>query len=169
MFDQLEPYIGVIKGVAVSLILLGTFAAGYHSNKQADKVRAEWATERAKNLAAEHDAVLLRLAENQAVAKKQEANKQKLKKGYTDEIQLVDDAAGAARSVGLRINASACAAFAGTAEARGADGSDGAAAGTGALPEPYSRNLVELMREADAIVASCRVAQQFILDNGMAP
>lgn len=161
----LDPYIGAIKALAVICIALGLLWTGHHFGAQG--VQAKWDRETAQRKTDENSAILSRIRNNERIAEQQEADKKRMKKGHADEIAQVRAAYAADR--GLRVDAAICAGFTEGARADGARGSDAGAAGTVALPEEVERDLRALMLEADTMLATCRVAQEFIRSNGMAP
>lgn len=165
--NPLAQYLGIIKIVAVIALVLSIFGYGYHTGS--GHVQAKWDEAKVAQQAAEKQAVMTRLAENAKVAEQHQTEVQTLKKGHANEIAQVRAAAARATAGGLRINAAVCNGFTPAAKADSASGSHEGTSGTGVLPEPYARNIIELMQHADEIVASCRVAQKFITDNGMAP
>lgn len=135
----------------------------------ADEVQARWDAEKIKREESEKAAILTRIEENRLAKERDEAERQKLKKGYANEIAKIraDHARDAA--TGLHVDASICSGFAGSGQAESAGGSNARAAATVLLPEPTERDLRALMKEADTIVAGCRVGQEFVRVNGMAP
>lgn len=167
--NAIDPYIGVIKAAAVVVLLLGVFAFGYHSNHGAEHVQAAWDKEKAERLAADNRAVFERIRANERAAEQQDVERQQLKKGYENEIAKIRATADRAASVGLRIPASVCSGLASTAQAKSASGGNDRIAGTVELPESIARDIQAEAERADKIVASCRVAQKFIQDNGFAP
>lgn len=154
--------------IALLLLMLvgamgATFVFGH--KKGAGSVQAEWDAAELKRKKDEQEALIARIAENGEIAKKHEAEKALLRKGYNDEIaQIRRDASTAGR---LRVSANLCREFALSSHTDGTAGSDAGATGTWLLPEVYSRDIGALMLEADEIVASCRVAQNFLIQYGM--
>jgi hypothetical protein len=132
-----------------------------------DSVRVEWQAETLKRKTAENAAILTRIKNNERTADQQEVDRQKLKKGHTDEIAQIRAAYATDR--GLRLPATVCRGLAAGTEAESASRGNGSTSGTVALPGSIERDLRALMLEADTVVAGCRVAQAFIRDNGMAP
>lgn len=152
-----------------ALFAAGAYGGGYLHGRVdgGNAVQADWDHAEAERLREEKQAVLDRIHDNLQAKAKQDADRQRLKKGHADEIAQIHATYNASR--GLRINANICAGFTEGTEADGASGSDDRTTNTRLLPEPYAGNLEELMLKADKIVASCRVGQQFLVENGMAP
>lgn len=176
MLDTLKAYASLIKAGLLALAVAAALAGVWHVS--AERVRGQWAAADNVRLVAEKKATAQRLAANAATAATQDADREKLKKGYEDEIETLR--AGAAVAGRVRVNAAVCSGFAAPAKTespgRGVEAVAGAgplpapdAGNTAELPEPYSDDLDALTDEADKIVASCRVAQKFLIDNGFAP
>jgi hypothetical protein len=161
----LSPYLCIAKAIAVIAAALALFGAGHHFGAQG--VQADWSKETAERKTAETAAILTRIKNNERIADQQEADRQKLKKGHTDEIAQIRAAYATDR--GLRLPAAVCCGLAAGTEAESASRGNGSTSGTVALPGSIERDLRALMLEADTVVAGCRVAQAFIRDNGMAP
>lgn len=131
-------------------------------------VQAKWDAERAQVERDTAAAQAKREAENAALAEAHRKEMNAQRKKYEDEIarnnrRFADDAARR-----LRLPATVCTDRpAGPPAAEGTEGGDAAAAGTIALPDDVARNLRQLAAEADAIVASCRQAQDFIRQHGL--
>lgn len=161
----LEPYIGALKALLLISIAIALFAFGHHTGSQS--VQSAWNKETAERKESENKAVFQAIKNNDRIAEQQEIDKQKLKKGYTNEISKINAAYAADR--GLRINANVCAGFTATAKTEGTSGSNAATPRIELLPETYATNIKQLMKEADDLVAGYRAAQAFINDNGFAP
>lgn len=151
-------------------VAMGGEAHGRHAGKAEGMaaVQTKWDKETADRTEAEKKALIDRVNENAQIAAKQDADKLKMKVSYENELSQVRAAADRAHAVGLRVDASICSSFAVRAEADSASGSNDAATGSVALPEPVASDLRALMFEADSVLASCRTAQQFIRINEMA-
>ncbi len=130
--------------------------------------QAKWNAEKLAVSEAEKSAVFAKVRANERQAEQQEIINQQIKDDHKNEIDSIRTAyAGRDR---LRIPAAGgagCGLAAGT-EAQGTAGSDGAAAGTIALPAEIEKGLWELAEEADTVMAGCRAAQRFIAENGFA-
>lgn len=161
----IEPYIGAFKALAVLCVALALLWIGHRFGAQG--VQAKWDRETAQRKADENAAVMSRIRNNERIVEQQAIDKQRMKKGHADEIAQIRAAYAADR--GLRLNADVCAGLAEGAKADGAGRGDGTTSGSIALPDEIERDLRALMLEADTVVASCRVAQEFIRSNGMAP
>jgi hypothetical protein len=161
----LAPYLGIVKAIAIIAAALALFGSGHHFGAQG--VQADWSKETAERKIAESAAILTGIKNNERIADQQETDRQKLKKGHADEIAQIRAAYATDR--GLRINAKLCTGFAGTAEAKSTSGSDERTAAYWLLPEAYDRDIKSLGIEYETAIAGCRVAQEFISDNGMAP
>lgn len=152
----------VLLAFAASLTGYG-YVKGLHHAEAAEHVRD------AARTTAENTAILKRVSDNKALAAKQEAEKQTLKKGYQDEIDAANATANRNKPAGLRISAAICNSAAGSTKSQGSSGGNVPTAGTVILPENIGVDLRALMLQADKVVASCRVAQEFIKSEGMAP
>ena len=133
------------------------------------EVLEEWGKAKAAQAAADKAAILERVKNNERIAAQQDADKQKLKDSHAKEIVQIRARAASDSTYRLRIPASVCSGFASGAKAEGSAGSGSAIAETVVLPAEIERNLRELMVEADLVTAGCRVSQDFIKNNGMAP
>ncbi len=155
----------------IAAVAIGGEAHGRHVGKIEGiaTVQAKWDKETAARTEAEKKALIDRINENAQIAAKQGAEKIKLKVSYENELSQVRATAASAAAVGLRVNASVCNEFAVRTSTNRASGGDDATTGSVALPESTTSDLRALMLEADSVLASCRVAQQFIRSNGMAP
>jgi len=160
----LSPY----AWLAVAALVLGLFAGvywkGYTHGR--DNVRAEWQEEKDARVVAENKATAKRIAENAAIATKNNFDKIKLKKGYENEIAKLR-ADGAITPI-LRLSAADCG-FAGTSQGDRASGGNADVAGSRVLSPQTARGLFELADQADEYMASCRTLQEFVKEQGMAP
>lgn len=177
MFEALKAYATLIKDGLFALAFVGVVAGMWHLG--AEHVRGQWTAADNVRLEAEKRATAQRLAENAVTAARHELETKTLKKGYEDEIATIQrDAANSGR---MQRNPGICAGSPRPAETESAGRGDAPATGTGALPqtdagdsgelmpEKYQLRIDALQDEADKVVASCRVAQKFITDNGFAP
>ncbi|WP_428719149.1 hypothetical protein [Undibacterium curvum] len=154
--------------LAVLALVWGCYAAAEHFRDQGRaELQARWDAETRQRIAAENSAILTRIKNNERLAEQQAIDKQKLKAGYEKEI--ADVRAVAAIAGRLRISQGVCAGFASAAQTDGSTGGAATATGTRTLPEPYARDIGALMLEADEIVASCRVAQEYLKKTGQLP
>lgn len=165
--------IGLYAKLALIGAILAALAGGYwwihHTGVVSgrEEVQTKWDADKNRIKIAEEKAIADRLRANELKQAQYEADKLKLKKGYANEIaQIRADSATAGR---LRLPASVCDGFASGGDSKGTSGSSAAIAGTVLLPASISRNIQDLARQADEIVAGCRVAQEFIKSQGMAP
>lgn len=150
---NLDPYIGVIKALTVAAAVVGLFGVGLKTGYEIRDARA---------VADENAAMITRMQERDRIEAEHEVDRQKLKKGHADEIATIRRA----NAGGLRVNARLCAGFAETQSAGRGDDRDSA---TRMVPESVERDFERLRIEIETVFAACRVAQQFITDNGMAP
>lgn len=146
-------------------VLLVTFGSGWHYG--AKGVRSDWDAEKANELQAQKSALIARINENDKILEQQEIDRQKLKKGYANEITKLR--ATYDNSERLRINARICDGSAESGDSKSASGSNGGTPGSRELPADIDRDLKSLGEKYETAIAGCRVAQAFIRDNGMAP
>jgi len=164
-----EIYVKLIAAGA----LLAALAAGawyfHHSGYEtgAAAVKADWDKAKAAQAIADNTAILAQVKNNERLAAHQDAINQQLKDDHAKEIAQIRTRVAADSTYRLRLPASVCSGFAKGAEAQSTSGSDTATAGTVALPDEVTRNLRDLMVEADTVTAGCRAAQKFIIENGM--
>lgn len=161
-----------IKGL-IALAIMGALSAVYfgirHQGVVAGRaeVQADWDADKNRIEIAQEKAVADRIRENELEKVKFEADKVKLKKGNADEIaQIRAYYASAGR---LRIPATVCPGSTGGSKTESTSGSGTTTPGTILLPEAIGRNLQDLARQADEMVAGCRTAQDFIKSQDMAP
>lgn len=165
MVRKMIPITIMIRIAAIAMTALALFGGGVVVGKK--YVQGNWDAEAHARTAAESAAILTRVKNNERQAEQQLLDNRKIKKVNQDEIRKIH--AGYATTSRLRVPASVCNRPASGAEADSASGSNGATAGTVALPDKIESDLYALMRDADVIVAQCRAAQEFIRANGMAP
>lgn len=143
-----------LRLLSIAAVAALLFGAGYH-------LGATRTT--AKRDAEDRAAIAQRIEDNAELQRLQSRQLAANERNHADEIKTVQRTAAVLAAQRLRLPASACA---GAAQAEGASGGDGAAAGTVLLPERIDANLRALTLKADTIVANCRTAQRFIHDNG---
>lgn len=162
---MLSPWAWLAVGAMVLSLFGGTYYKGVQSGKAS--VQAEWDQDKDVRKIAEQAAVAGRLRDNEAIAAKAASDKLKQKKAYSDEISKLR--ADGANNPRLPINAADCVGPAGGRETSGAGRGNADTSGGGFLPPAVNSNLFALMQQADEIVAGCRVGQEFIKSQGMAP
>lgn len=147
---------------AIAAALAAIFFAyqlGEHSGKAL--VQQAWDKQKAAQLSAENLAILSRMNNNERMREQQALNEKRMRNDYENEISRVRAAANSPYR--LRIKADRlCSGFAATTTTQATAGSDAAATGTLALPEPVAGDLWRLVQEADDVLAQCRLAQRFI-------
>lgn len=154
--------------------LLAVLAAGawffHHKGFEAGKAEVQdtWDKAKAAQAIADNAAILARVKNNERIAAQQDVINQQLKDDHAKEIAQIRTRAGADSTYRLRLPATVCSQFAAGTKAQGTSGSDAAATGTVALPDEITRNLRELMVEADMVVANCRTTQKFVIENKLA-
>lgn len=162
------------KLAAIALAFAATGLLAHHHGAVAGRaeVQARWDAEKLATGEAEKRAVFDRIRNNERIAQQQEIDNEKITAAHQSELAAVRAFADAhAGQLGRLQFAANCpgGSAAGAAKAKSAGASDGATAGTIALPEPLARDLWALMAEADTVTVNCRALQQFVIDNGMAP
>lgn len=157
-------FLAIILLVGIGLWMYGN----WRYEQGASAVRQEWdadilAMEREHTKALEQ-----RAAENLALQETHLKQLAEMKGTHANEIARIRHRHGELLGTGLRLPASLCpgSAAAGSPQAEGGKGGDGAVAGTVVLPEQVTRNLRQLMAEAETIVAGCRVGQGFLKQHG---
>lgn len=161
-----------ILSIIVGAILVSVANHGNQSRKEGEmSVKALWTEQRerdSKTYQAEYDRLVNYIEEEK---QKQAEHLVKLKEGYNNEIEHINATNKRLANDSLRFPApTVCkqpADSSGETPAEGAATYEGGIAGTIALPEFITRDLRQLMEKADRIVASCRVDQKFIDDNGL--
>ena len=159
----------VYLGIALCIATLYGWhrLTGHYIEIGRQEVRTEWAIEKAEREEKENDALIARQKENAEIEKKQAETNALIKKGHANEIAKIHTSYATTNR--LRLPSTVCDQFAASGKAIGTSGSDAATAATIALPEPIERDLRGLAMEADTMLAGCRSAQKFIIDNGFAP
>lgn len=164
----MSPY-AWIAAILLSVGLLGGVYWKVHHGGVVQgraEIQAKWDADKNARKVAEEKAIADRLRANELKVAQFEMDKQKLKKGYTNEIATLR--AARAKPVQLRVHTDNCGSASGS-KANRTGASDTTTAGTGVLSSADSEAILVLMDKADEIVAGCRVAQQFLVDNGLAP
>lgn len=157
-FAKYEQHIGYESG-------LQSGRAEIQGKWDADK--RKWENEALARENAERSALAKRIKDNADLEAKQRRDIQTLKASYETKMgNLRRDYAAAGR---LRISKNLCAGFAAGTQAKSAGRVDEETATTWLLPESYSRNIKQLMLEADEIVESCRITQEYLEKTGQAP
>jgi hypothetical protein len=161
----------IIIGFVLSAISLTGCYVAYDQIKEVGRkeIRAEWDKAKAAQALEDKAAIFTRVKNNERIAAEQEATNKQLKDSHAKEIVQIRARAASDSAYRLRIPASVCSGFASGAKAEGSAGSNSAVAGTVVLPDETEKNLRGLMVEADLVTAGCRVSQDFIKNNGMAP
>lgn len=159
----------IVAVIAAGLVVLSgaNLVAGHFRAQGRAQVQARWDAEAIQRHVAENAAILNRIKNNERLAEQQALDKQQLKVNYEKELATVRAAAAIAGR--MRVSAGFCAGFTSATQTDGAGRSDSGIAATIALPETYARDIDTLMLEADEIVASCRVAQEYLKKTGQAP
>lgn len=179
------PSLAVMKLIAIALLLAAVASAAmwYRSSLIEDgrvegraEVQEKWDKETKARKAAEDAALVKRVADNIKEKADQEKLKAKEKENHETAIAvLTQNLAAAKRDIaargGLRIPrpAGGCEGPAASTEAGSTAGSDSATAGTVALPDEITRNLLDLVDEADKVTEQARTCKAFVEDNGMSP
>jgi hypothetical protein len=155
-------------GIALAALLVGSHAAVEHFRDQGRlEVQAEWDADKLQRAESEKLAILNRINANERANEQHALEKKQMKGTYEKEIASVR--AVAATAGRLRISTGFCAGFASSVQASGTGGIDAGVATTVVLSEPYAGNIARVMLEADEVVASCRVAQDYLKRTGQAP
>lgn len=158
-----------------AIILLAGIAVWQYGNyreRQGERrVQGRFDTFKQEVKTATDRAIERRRVENEIATEVHKKQLSAQKEGFKDEVSKIQgrynaDLADATRRLRIPAAPGDCAGSAGEAKAESGQGSNDAPPGTVALPEETERDLRSLMAEADRIVASCRVGQQFIKDNG---
>lgn len=173
MTPELMKLLYKVIGFAAIILLTGIAIHEYGVRKYdagAADTKAKWDADRLTQERAYNEALARRSEENIQMAEDFRKKLVKQKKGYADEIAEIDKRSAESADAGLRLPATVCAsaATAGAAEAGSASGGDAGAAATVLLPRPTERDLRALMEKAGKVIAGCRVAQDFIKQNGFA-
>ncbi len=162
-------YAKIAAALALLAALAGIYWKIHHDGVVSGRaeIQAKWdASENARKVA-EDKAIADRLKQNELRTAQVEADKQKLKKGYADELAKIRAAGIATGS--LRIAASVCGGSSTIGKTESTSGSAADIAATIALPDAITANLFSLMQEADTVTAGCRVLQDFVKSQDMAP
>lgn len=155
-------------GIALAALLVGCHAAVEHFRDQGRaEVQASWNADKLQRAESEKSAILARIKNKERADEQYALEKTQMKATYENEITSVR--AVAATAGRLRISKNICAGFASNVQASSTGGSDAGVTETIVLPEPYAGNLARLMLDADEVVASCRVAQDYLKRTGQAP
>lgn len=129
-------------------------------------VRTEWTLAEAKRDERERMSLLSAYEHNEQVKAKQGEVNDLLKKGYDSEIIDIRTMYNAER---LRVGPKFCGDSAVPTIANSPGGSDGAVATTRVLPEDIERDIKALGQTLETAMTACRVAQQFLIQNHLAP
>lgn len=152
----------------VIALLVGVYFYGVHEkNAGRAEVKTKWDAETLKRTNAETAAVLARVAENQAIFKRQERDSENIKKAHDDEINTVR--AVLAKSERLRAGTAFCGGSASKADAQSAGGSNGADPGRALVRQDVQRDIDALKLTVESAFAAGRACQAFVKANGMAP
>ena len=161
----MSPYAWLAALLVVIATATGLYWKGHVDGFHARDVIAVNDENRRK--VAEDKAIADRLRANELRAKKEAADKAKIVKGYENE--LAQARATHAAAVGLRVDASVCRGFAGSGESKSASDRNADTPATIALPESIGRNLQDLARQADEVIATCRALQEWVKSQDLAP
>lgn len=153
------------KLIVIALVLSLTALGGYRLG-EANVTRA-WNVDKETQAAAEAEAVLARSVEKEATVKRYTDEKLKMKGEYNAEIDIIR--AGFAKSERLRFTKNTCKRLDANPEANSASGSDGGNAETWVFSYRVDADLKRFGQMIEEKIAACRVAQEFIRVNGMAP
>ncbi len=167
---MLSIYAKIAAVLAIITILTAAYFGIKHKGVVQGKaeVQALWDADKDARKISDNKAIADRLRANELRATQYANEKSQMKKGYENEIAKIRAVAGSAPR--LYLPAEICNQRpAGSGETDSASGGSSAPAGTVALPAALASSLFALMQEADEIVAGCRVAQDFIKSQGMAP
>jgi hypothetical protein len=159
---SINPLVG-LAGLALAAAI--GFSTGWTTNGW--RLNAEIQAIKAKHTATENKAITDHLTQIEQEQTAHELDRQKLKKGHADEIAR--SRALSAAAPGLRVGPEICRGFAGQAKTEGAGGSDGGDPATRLVPPGIDADFRALGLKIEAIFAGCRVAQQHLEKNGMAP
>jgi hypothetical protein len=163
--NPLTPYLIWIKLGAAAALIVGLFMFGHHIG--AASVQAKWTAETSRRDAADNAAILKRTADNVTLAAAQSETNTLLKKGYSNEITRLN-AVGAAAGR-LRIGSAICPRLDSASDTQSAGGSHATDPSAGLVRPDINRDIDALKLKVGTVFASCRAAQTFIRDNGMAP
>jgi hypothetical protein len=163
---MLSPWAWLAVGALVLSLFGGTYWKGYTSGES--HVQGQWNSAKEAQVVANNEAVAKRIAENASVETKHNEVMVLLKKGYENEISTLRTNTVALPR--LRINTTTvCSEPTSASQGSGPSTSNADTPTTRLLPESVDSNLRALMQQADEIVAGYRVAQGFIVEQGMAP
>lgn len=187
MFAALGAYATLAKIGLVILVfaLLGWFVHEYDARliEQGHKagmaeVQAQWNAEKSARVVAEAKALDEREKENAKQLAADTAAKEKEEQDHENAIASLNQKLDAARASvrtagGLRVSSAICAnrgseGSAGAPETSSPGGSDSATAGTVALPDAVTDDLLDLAHEADAVTEQARSCKAFVIDHGFA-
>lgn len=155
------------------LVAAAALAAVFFSYEMGEKagrnqVQQAWGAAQLQRKTEETQAIWSRVKNNEREREQQALNEKKQKENYDSEINRIRTAYAGTHS--LRIKAEhICAGFAPATQTKTTSGGNEALAGTIALPDEIAKNLWQLVRDADELLAQCRMAQQFIRDTDFAP
>lgn len=130
-------------------------------------IQDQWDAEKIMTKALQDAAIAQREKENTAARFSNQLKLFALRADYETELQKIKRHAAVSRNDSLRMPAAACNGPARTPDTQSAQGSPDPTAGTIALPDEIAGHLRQLMEEADTIVAACRIAQRFVVDNAL--
>lgn len=130
----------------------------FHGRHHVQKL---WDDDRAEIARISQTAVAAARASNELLAKTQKANYEKSRLQLTKELESVR---AANHDLQLRISSVNCDASV-AASAEDPAGSNGSVAGTIALPNRVTQDLLALVDDADRVVARCRVLQDQVKEN----
>ncbi len=162
-------YAKIAAALALLAALAGIYWKIHHDGVVSGRaeVQADWDADKNSRKVAEEKAIADRLRANELRVKQNEDEKAKLKESYANEISTLR--AARAKPVSLRVHTDNCQRSADSSKTNSASTSVPDTAGTGLLSSSDSETILSLMDQADEIVAGCRVAQDFLKSQGMAP
>ncbi len=156
---------GWLYGIILAALLALSAVGGY--KKGSGDVQAKWDKQTLADSKATNAAMGERNQEIVATKAQYEEDKKLLKKGYSNEIDIIH--AGYAKSGRLLFGQGTCQRLTSVTQTPGPGGSDGGNAETWGFSPEVEQGIKSLGQEIEEKFASCRVAQDFIRKNGMAP
>lgn len=154
-----------MRAIAATIILLAIVGIGWSIHRYI--WQSGYDTAKLEQDAAEKAAVLTRVAENRTIFRQQERDSAKLTKAHDDELAQTRAARVAAPR--LSIPAAVCSGSAGTADTKSAGVSDRGNTSTRMVSAGTQQDFNAIEDRIETVFAGCRVAQQFIVNNRMAP
>lgn len=163
-----DQYLLLAKIGAVGALVVGVYLTGHHQGAKA--VQADWDASRAMIASAQAKLVEDHAKEIADVQAKHDADNIKVSTDHEKALQDLDAkyraAVTVARADGLRVSKSICSPAAAASETTSDSGHHDDTAGTVALPDQVTSDLLALVAEADRTTEIARACQGWIRANG---